>query len=170
MSSERYLQLLEELGCRIVHLADLLTPDRVRVPLVATDKLGVLRELTELAAKNGGTGDRTEDVLEAVLEREAVLSTGVGAGVAIPHAQTDAIEHLTLAAGTAAAPVTFDALDGKPVRLFFLLVGPVSAGSLRIKVLSRIARLVRRRAFRERLLSAKDASEFCRLLAESEGH
>jgi mannitol/fructose-specific phosphotransferase system IIA component (Ntr-type) len=153
-----------------VHLADLLTPDRVRVPLEATDKLGVLRELTELASTNGGTGERAQDVLEAVLERESVLSTGVGFGVAIPHAQTDAIEQLTLAAGTSAAPVTFDALDGKPVRLFFLLVGPVSAGSLRIKVLSRIARLIRRRAFRERLLSAKDASEFCRLLAESEGH
>jgi len=160
---------LRNLAGEHVHLAELLAPERVRVPLKATDKLGVLRELTELAAKNGGAGDRARDVYEAVLERESVLSTGVGFGVAIPHAQTDAMERLTLAAGTAAEPVGFDALDGQPVRLFFLLVGPVSAGSLRIKVLSRIARLVRREAFRERLLSARDASEFCRLLAESEG-
>lgn len=150
-----------------MRLADLLSPERVRVPLRASDKLGVLRELTELAMHRGdGT---VEEVLHAVLAREAALTTGIGRGVAVPHAQSDAVEELTLAAGTTRTPLPFDALDGLPVRLFFLLVGPVSAGGQHVKVLSRISRLVRREAFRTKLLEARDAVEFCRFLADAEG-
>lgn len=151
----------------LVRLADLLRPERVRIPLRATDKMGVLRELSELAA-NAATGV-ADDVLDAVLAREAALSTGIGFGVAVPHAQSDAVAELTMAGGTTPTPVPFEALDGQPVRLFFLLVGPVSAGGQHVKVLSRISRLVRRDAFRTMLLDARDAAEFCRFLADAEG-
>jgi mannitol/fructose-specific phosphotransferase system IIA component (Ntr-type) len=130
------------------------------------DKQAVLRELVHLVADGGK--DQFEDILRAVQAREAVLSTGIGYGVAIPHGKSPLVADLRLAAGRAAAPVPFDALDGEPVQLFFLLVGPESAAGPHIKALSRISRLVRREPFRQRLLAAQDAEAFYRCLCEAE--
>ena len=107
-------------------------------------------------------------MLRAVREREAVLSTGIGHGVAIPHGKSAAVSDLRMAAGRAASPVEFDALDGQPVSLFFLLVGPESAAGPHIKALSRISRIVRRDDVRERLVAARSAEEFLRALQEAE--
>lgn len=147
-------------------LTELLTPDRIRVPLAAADKPGVLRELTQLLADRAGTG--LEPLLTAVLEREQVLSTGIGHGIAIPHAKSPAITELMLVAGSAPAGIPFDALDGEPVRLFFLLIGPDSAAGQHVKALSRIARLVRRESVREELVQAPDAAAFHQILIEAE--
>lgn len=150
-----------------MRLTDLLGPERVRVPLASTSKDDLLRELVELLIGPGDAG-RVEEVLGAVRERETVLSTGIGGGVAIPHAKTDAVDTLRIAAGRCAAPVDYDALDGEPVRLCFLLVGPESDPSGHVKALSRIARVVRGEDVRSRLASASDTAEFLRLLAEAE--
>lgn len=149
-----------------VLLTDLLTPDRIRIPLRAQDKDALLSELVRVVA----TGDAIDEdeVLRAVREREAVLSTGIGHGVAIPHGKSPAVAQLRMAAGTTAAPIEFDALDGQPVGLFFLLVGPETAAGPHIKALSRISRLVRRDDIRDRLVSAKDAGEFLEALREAE--
>ncbi|HEU4570079.1 MAG TPA: PTS sugar transporter subunit IIA [Gemmatimonadales bacterium] len=147
-------------------LTDLLHPDRVRVPLAATDKPGVLRELTSLLAERTGAG--AEELLHAVEEREAVLSTGIGLGVAVPHGKTPAVAALEMACGVTAAPVPFDALDGEPCRLFFLLVGPESAAGEHVKALSRIARLVRREDVRQQLLAATTPEAFVRAVADAE--
>lgn len=120
-----------------------------------------------LAIGDGG-GPQFEEALAAVEARESVLSTGMGYGIAIPHGRCSALPDLRLAAGTALAPVAFDALDGQPVRLFFLLVGPEAAGGMHIKALSRISRLVRREPIRERLLEARDPQEFYRSLCDAE--
>ena len=112
--------------------------------------------------------DRADEVLRAVRERETVLSTGIGGGVAIPHAKTNAVSSLRIAAGCTSEGVDYDALDGEPVRLCFLLVGPESDAGGHVKALSRIARVVRSEAVRERLVSATDAQEFLRLLDEAE--
>ena len=69
----------------------------------------------------------------------------------------------------AAEPIDFDALDGQPVRLFFLLVGPESAAGTHIKVLSRISRLIRKESIRDQLLAARNAEEFCEVLKRAEG-
>jgi mannitol/fructose-specific phosphotransferase system IIA component (Ntr-type) len=146
-----------------VLLTDLLTPDRVVVPLAARDKSGVLAELTrKLVTQAGGA---FEAVLEAVEEREAVLSTGIGNGVAIPHARSSAVAGLGIVGGVSAVPVPFDAIDGEPVRLFFLIVGPEAEAGPHVKALSRIARLVRHDEVRRRLVEARSAEEFCRILA-----
>ena len=147
-------------------LSQLLAPDRVRVPLTARDKSGILRELTSvLVARSGG---EETDVLHAVREREESQSTGYGYEVAIPHGRSPTLPELAVVAGVSSAPVEYGAMDGRPVRLFFLVVGPESAAGQQVRALARIARLVRRDSVRERLLGAKTAEEFCALVRESE--
>jgi len=152
-----------------VRLSELLSPSRIRVPLTATDKEGVLRELVDLLVTgNGGGGHTRDDVLEAILERERQFPTGIGYGVAVPHGKTPALSSLVVVAGTTPAPVPYETIDGEPVRLFFLLAGPESAAAAHVKVLSRISRLVRREPIRGRLLGAKSPEEFYRVLCEAE--
>jgi len=147
-------------------LTELLTPDRTRVPIVASDKPGVLRELTQLLAERAGVDP--VPLLNAVLDREQVLSTGIGHGIAIPHAKVTTVSGLSLVCGSHPQGVDFDALDGAPVRLFFLLIGPESAAGQHVKALSRIARLVRREGVREALMRAETAEAFNQLLVEAE--
>ena len=148
-------------------LTDLLTPERIKIPLVASEKDALLRELVELVG-DGGNGADPEQILAAVREREEVLSTGIGNGVAIPHGKTSSVDRLMLAAGVARDGVDFEALDGKPVQLFFLLVGPESAAGDHVKALSRISRLLQRDTFRTRLASATHADEFYAIVSEAE--
>jgi fructose-specific phosphotransferase system IIA component len=150
-----------------VLLSELLSAERVRVPLAGTDKDAVLEELVGVLRDAGAVSD-TEAVLHAVREREKLLSTGVGSGVAIPHGKSDAIAELTMAAGVTREPIDFDALDGRPASLFFLLVGPEASAGAHVKALSRISRLVRRDTFRERLAAAQSPDEFLAVLAEAE--
>src|SRR3989304_1642589 len=107
-----------------VRLSELLSPARIRVPLTASDKEGVLRELADLV----GNGGQTEEVLGAILELERQFPTGIGYGVAVPHGKTPALSSLVVVAGTTPAPVPYETIDGQPVRLFFLLAGPRAAG------------------------------------------
>lgn len=148
-------------------LTELLTVERIKIPLEATTKDDLLSELVGVISGTSASSDR-DDLLRAVREREAVLSTGIGHGVAIPHGKSAAVSDLRMAAGRAAAPVDFDALDGQPVSLFFLLVGPESAAGPHIKALSRISRLVRKDDVREKLVSAQTAEEFLQALQEAE--
>jgi len=107
-------------------------------------------------------------VLASVEERESVLSTGIGLGVAIPHARCSAVQELGLVGGVAAEPIPYDSIDGDPVRLVFLIVGPEASAGLHVKILSRIARLVRRDTVRQQLVEAKTPDELYRLLVDAE--
>lgn len=148
-------------------LSELLTPDRVKIPLASTTKDDLLRELVDIVGQAARIRDR-DDVLRAVREREEVLSTGIGNGVAIPHGKSAAVPDLILAAGVTGQGVDFEALDGKPVRLFFLLVGPEAAAGQHVKALSRISRLLRRDSFRTRLIAARSSEEFLSIISEAE--
>ena len=147
-------------------LTELLSPHRVVVPLPAGDRHAVIAALTRRLVDQSGAG--YEEVLQAVLEREAVLSTGIGFGVAIPHARSRAVEELSMVAGVSPSPVAYDAIDGEPVRLFFLIVGPEASAGLHVKILSRIARLVRRDSVRRQLLEATNADVFYHVLLDAE--
>jgi PTS system nitrogen regulatory IIA component len=149
-----------------VQLADLLHPDRVRVPLNASDKPGVLKELSTLLAERAGAG--ADEVLSAIEEREAVLSTGIGLGVAVPHGKSPSVARLEMVCGASAKGIDFDALDGESCRLFFMLVGPESAAGEHVKALSRIARVVRRDDVRNRLLAAASPEAFIQTLVDAE--
>jgi mannitol/fructose-specific phosphotransferase system IIA component (Ntr-type) len=150
-----------------VLLTDLLTIDRIKIPLESRTKDDILLELVSVIANGGGEPQRLE-LLRAVREREAVLSTGIGNGVAIPHGKSSVVPELRMAAGTVKEPVEFDALDGQPVRLLFLLVGPESAAGPHIKALSRIARLIRNDDVRKSLLAARNATDFLQALRQAE--
>jgi mannitol/fructose-specific phosphotransferase system IIA component (Ntr-type) len=148
-----------------VLLSELLSPDRVKVPLQGRSKDELLRELVGLVAR---TPDDAREILAAVHDRERELSTGVGDGVAIPHARSSRVEQLVMAAGIAPSPVDYDALDGQPVELFFLLVGPESAAGAHVRALARISRLLRREALRTSLRSAADPGAFLQVVRDSE--
>ncbi len=148
-------------------LTELLSAERVRVPLTARSKDDVLTELLDAALPRRGAAEH-ESVLESLRAREDVLSTGIGDGVGIPHARTPVVDRLILAAGVAAQPVDFDALDGRPADLFFMLLGPENAAGAHVRALGRISRLLRREALREALREAPDAESFLRVVAESE--
>lgn len=150
-----------------MQLADLLDIERIRIPLESRTKDELLRELVSVLARGDGVDD-LEAVLQAVRDREAILSTGIGHGVAIPHGKSAVVPELRMAAGRTSAPVDFDALDGQPVELLFLLVGPESAAGPHIKALSRISRLVRRDEIRDRLVRAASPQEFLDALREAE--
>jgi nitrogen PTS system EIIA component len=153
-------------GRRDVLLTELLVPDRIVVPLTVGDRQAAIAALTGMLA--GVAGADPDDVLKAVMERESVQSTGIGFGVAIPHGRCGAVRELTMVAGVSAQPVPFDAIDGEPVRLFFLIVGPESSAGLHVKILSRIARLVRRDSVRQQLLEATTADAFYNVILDAE--
>lgn len=148
-------------------LSDLLAPDRVRVPLRSGAKDDLLRELVELAVSARGP-HVVEAVLESVRAREAVLTTGIGEGVAIPHGRSAQLDSLVLAAGICPVAVDFDALDARPVELCFLLVGPESAAGAHVKALGRISRLLRRDALRAALRECATAEAFLTLVRAAE--
>ncbi len=151
----------------MVLISDILTSMRVKVPLEATSKDEVLRELVDVLTRDGCV-ENPDEVLRVVQEREKVLSTGIGHGVALPHGKSDVCADLVIAAGVTRDGVEFDALDEQPVRLVFLLVGPESAAGAHIKALSRISRLVRRRDLRDQLIQASDRASFLALVRDAE--
>jgi mannitol/fructose-specific phosphotransferase system IIA component (Ntr-type) len=150
-----------------VLLSQLLTPDRIRVPLVSRDKPSVLRELVDLLVTTSG-GD-AGDILHAVREREDYQSTGFGYGIAIPHGRTPTLPGIAIVAGRASEPIEYGAVDGAPVELLFLVAGPESAAGDQVRALARLARLARRDHVRERLLKAATPADFSQIVREAEG-
>lgn len=149
-------------------LANLLTPDAIKVPLESTDKETLIGELSGLAAAVSGLPDEEERFRHAIMAREAVLSTGIGGGVALPHGKCDVLDEIVLVGGRTAVPVDFDALDAEPVRLVMMLVGPESSASLHVKVLGNISRLFRNRTVRNRLVESTTADEFLATIRDAE--
>ena len=148
-------------------LSDLLTLDRVKVPLFSQTKESVLRELVELALPEAAPAI-VASVVASVLERERLLSTGIGSGIAIPHGRTSAVGTTVLTAGVSRVPIDFDALDGRPVSLFFLLLGPESAAGAHVRALGRISRILRHESVRADLVDATSAEGFLQRLDGAE--
>jgi mannitol/fructose-specific phosphotransferase system IIA component (Ntr-type) len=149
-----------------VLLTEILSPDQVIMPVSARDKAGVIAELTRHLTER--VGGNYAEVLGAVQEREAGGSTGIGFGVAIPHARSPGVPELSVVCGVSHAPVPYDSIDGEPVRLFFLIVGPTGSAGLHVKALSRIASLVRHESVRQRLCEAGTPDEFYNVLLAAE--
>ena len=146
----------------------LLVPERVKIPLHATSKHDVLAELVDVLVASLSLNAEREGILQAVLEREGVLSTGIGGGVALPHAKYNGLESLVMAAGASREPVDSEALDGRPVRLFFLLLGPDRAAGAHVRALSRVSRIVQNESTRRLLVAATDGEHFVHILGEAE--
>jgi PTS system nitrogen regulatory IIA component len=148
-------------------LTALLPPERLRVPLGSHSRHALFRELVELALPD--TDPATLDaVFQGVLLRESVASTAIGDGLAVPHGHTDAIPGICMAAGIVEGVEDYPAPDGVPVRVCFLVVTPESGAGLHLKVLARLARLMRNHALRDALFAATDVDAFAAVLARAE--
>jgi mannitol/fructose-specific phosphotransferase system IIA component (Ntr-type) len=109
-----------------------------------------------------------EDVRKCVLDREKVMSTGVGKSFAIPHGKTNSVNDIIAAFGKSDQPINYDALDGNPVQLIFLLVGQDKLMSKYVKLLGRISKLMNNDEFRQKLLAMKSKEEIFKLFEEEE--
>lgn len=148
-------------------IAELLRPEAVRVGLPGRSKTEVIESLLALVADTPEVRN-AEQVHRDVFEREAQMSTGVGKGLALPHARSAAVTGTVAAFAVTAEPVPFEAIDEQPVRLLLLLVGPEDARSRHIRLLGRISRLMNREAFRESLLAAGSPEAVIALFEEAE--
>jgi len=141
-----------------MHIAEFLDKTAVTADLKATNKPGVLRELVGLALK--ARPDLDPNVLvETLIAREKLQSTGIGDGYAIPHGKTNAVPTIIACVGRSAAGVDFQSHDGKPTHLFFTLLVPESSHALHLKALARVSRLIRETRIREALLAASTSTE-----------
>ena len=145
-------------------LSDLLDREAILGALKANSKKKVLQDMAGPAAQRTGVPER--QIFETVLQRERLGSTGVGNGIAIPHGKMKGVERLTGVFARLASPVDFDAIDGEPVDLVFLLLAPEGAGADHLKALSRIARAFRDPARVERLRATNDPEAILALLTE----
>ena len=139
-------------------LGDILSIKRIAVPLSCEDKPGIITELVDLLSSDKKIEDRDE-VLRAVLAREEVRSTGIGDGLAVPHAKSGACNELVAAVGKPAEPVDFACNDGKPCEWIVLLVSPIDETGTHIQALARISRLWLQSPFREAIRQAQSADE-----------
>lgn len=146
-------------------LHDLLTPDAVIAPLKANGKKQVLQDIAQRAAVITGLGER--EIFETLLQRERLGSTGIGDGIAIPHGRSTKLEKLRGLFVRLDRPIDFEALDGQPVDILFVLLAPEGAGADHLKALARVARVLRDRSTLERIRRAHDASAVYAILSES---
>lgn len=137
-------------------LSDLFNSDNIKTGVPPAGKENLLENIVEDLDARGYIRDRKR-VVEDVIEREKVMSTGIGNGVAIPHAYTDGVEKLVAGFYRTSEPMDFDALDNKYVDLFFIILGPKESRRDHIKVLAKISRLLNHGDFREDLRNAPDA-------------
>ncbi len=147
-------------------LTDHLPKELVKIPLDAADKTQAITHLVDLLAEQGLTNER-DLILEAVLEREAQRTTGIGRGFAIPHAKCDAVKKLVIAFGRPTEPIDFAAIDGQPVGLIALLVSPTTETSTHIKALTTLSRLVTHAKILTGLLNAEHTDAFYDIIVES---
>jgi nitrogen PTS system EIIA component len=151
----------------VLKISDVMGEELIIDELSGRSKQDVLREFSDLLAENGKVGDKDE-LLRILAAREALGSTGIGDGVAIPHGKVKGMKGLVLAFGRSKRGVEFDSLDGQPAHLFFLLVAPEDAPGEHLKALARISRLMKNGGFREALLRAADKKEIKRIIAQEE--
>ena len=150
-----------------MRILDLVPPGAVVDGLRSETKEGVLRELSEAvcALLPALSPDRLAAIL---LERETLGSTGIGEGVAIPHGKVPGIDRLVAVFGRSPGGVQFASLDGKPARLFFLVVAPEESAGMHLKALARISRLLKDERFRRKLLDAEGKEGLIRALREED--
>jgi PTS system nitrogen regulatory IIA component len=135
--------------------------------LKARNKREALVELASVFAKGKIPFD-PEATLHVLLEREQLGSTGIGDGIAIPHGKLAGLEEMIVAFGRSRKGIAFEAMDGKPVHLFFLLMAPENSAGQHLKALAKISRMLKDGAFRKDLLEAKMHDDLVRIIAEKD--
>ncbi len=151
-----------------MRLSQKLDPEMVLVSPDVADRDGLFLRFGELFA-NAGLVTSADEVVQRLMEREAILSTGIGGGVAVPHAQLPGLGRLVMAASNHPDGLDYPALDDQPVQLVFCLLGDANTTADHLAGLARLARLARRRAALEPLITATDGQAFVVALEDLEG-
>jgi nitrogen PTS system EIIA component len=150
-----------------MRLIDILDESSIVADLRAKTKTEALQVLVDaLAPKIQPL--QTQDILEVLLEREALGSTGIGDGIAIPHGKSPALTQIVSGFGLAKGGIDFDSLDGKPAYLFFLLVAPENSIGTHLKILARISRMLKNSEFRKKLLGATSQQAIYQIISEED--
>ena len=146
---------------------EILDKKAIKIGLESTDKENVLKELVNVLLQVRDIGD-PKAIVKALIEREELGSTGIGQGIAIPHGKTDKVNELIAVMGISHKGVNFDALDGEPVYIFFLLVTPKDTSGPHLKALAQISRLLRDSYFCELIRRCKTSEEVYQLIKNEE--
>ena len=146
-----------------MHIADYADTNFVALDLEVGSKEEVLGRMVDLLVQHKRIAD-PEVLMGELLKRERVMSTGIGGGIAIPHALLHDVEDLLILFGRTTKPLDFQALDSKPVDLIFMLVGPKGAANLYVKLLARISRLLQSSDFKANLRKCKTPQEVLEVL------
>ena len=132
--------------------------------LQGTDKSSILRELSGVLVKPCQVAS-VEELLQVLLEREKLGSTGIGEGIAIPHGRLKKLKNFFICFGRSLKGVDFDSIDGKPSQLFFLVMAPENSAVENLKLLSRIVTLLKESSFKKRLIDAPSRKELFQILS-----
>ena len=147
-------------------ILDVLPKEAIIDNLQAQDKNGILEELVRPIADI--TGLDKESLVQVLVERERLGSTGIGGGIGIPHGKLKDLESLVLGFGLARKGVDFDSMDGRPTHIFFLLLTPENSTGLHLKLLARISKILKHDPFKEKLLNAADREEIYAVIEEED--
>lgn len=148
-------------------ITEILDKRAIKLGLTSIKKEDVLKELVAVLAGLENIGDQ-KAMVKTLLEREKLGSTGIGQGIAIPHGKTDTVNRLIAVLGVSKSGVNFDALDGEPVYIFFLLVAPKDSAGPHLKALAQVSRLLRDTYFCELIRRCKTEEEVFNLIKNEE--
>ncbi len=148
-----------------INLIDFLPESAIQAELKSQSKKEVLKELVATLTEAHGIKN-SANILEALLEREELGSTGIGQGIAIPHGKSDAVTKVIAALGISKKGIDFDALDGEPAYIFFMLIAPSNSAGIHLKILAKISRLLKDKFFRQALREAKTPQEAIKLIKD----
>ena len=150
-----------------MNLSEFMRKDLILIDLLSDKKEDIIKELICPIIKTGFT-DSEETLYKAILDREALGSTAIGKGVAIPHAETTSVKEKIIVFGRSKKGIDFNAIDGKPVHLFFMIISPHREISPHLKILARISRFLKDKTFRDALMNAKSPEDIIELIAMEE--
>lgn len=150
-------------------ISDFLSKDLIIADLRETEKYKVLEELVEFVAQKIAGIDASQ-LLKVLLDREQMGSTGIGDGIAIPHGKLKDLKQIIAVFGKSSRGVSFDAMDGRPVYLLFLLIAPENSAGVHLKALARLSRLLKRNGFRQKLMNLSDAEQLYQVIIEEDEH
>ena len=148
-------------------LSQIIGQEDIIPELRAKDKAGVLEELAEVVCKHEPLLKK-EKLLQVLMDREKLGTTGIGDGIAIPHGKVDILKIPLLSFGKSKKGIDYNAIDNKPVHLFFLLVAPENSSGLHLHILARIAKLLKNHKFKKRLMEANTKEEIYRIITEAD--
>ena len=152
-----------------MNIMDFLCKDAITVDLKAQNKKDAIIELIDLL-KETKKIKKTEEIIDVVLEREKLGSTGIGQGVAIPHGKTDVLTEQVGVLGISKKGIEFNSLDGDPVYIIFLLVGPVEVTGQHLKALSRISRLFKDKFLRQAIKDAETKEDIVKIIRQEDAY